>query len=169
MSGQAQEHHDRLEAHGLRAVTDFLEGEGVTFEVIKHAPTATAAAESRAAHVPQDQMAKTVVLRDEATWVIAVVPASHRLDIHQLREFLGAGPGLRLAREDEIAERFPQVDVGAVPPVGPMLVGATVVDERLEGNPTIVCAGGDHEHGIRMSPRDLVRLADARITDICEG
>jgi Ala-tRNA(Pro) deacylase len=168
MSGPAQEHHDRIEGHGLRAVTDYLDGEGVAFDVVEHPTTATAAAESRVLHVPPDQMAKTVLLHDGANWVTAVVPASHRLDVHRLRTLLDAGAGLALATEEQIAEHFPRVEVGAVPPVGAMLVGATVVDERLTAHDRIVCAGGDHEHGIRMSPHDVVRLSGAHVADICE-
>jgi prolyl-tRNA editing enzyme YbaK/EbsC (Cys-tRNA(Pro) deacylase) len=32
----------------------------------------------------------------------------------------------------------------------------------------VLCAGGDHRHGIRLDPRDLLRLAEPRVADICE-
>lgn len=163
----ATTHHD-VEPHGLHAVTGHLEGAGVAYEVIEHEETQTAADESRAAHVPRDEMAKTVLLEEDGSWVVAVVPASHRLDVRKLREVLQAGTLLHLASEKQIAEHFPQMDVGAIPPVGPMLVGATVLDRRLLGHPAIVCAGGDHRHAIRLAPGDVVRVTDAHVADICE-
>ena len=81
----------------------------------------SAAAEARVAHVPPDQVAKTVVLYDGSVYVIAAIPASERLDLHKLRELLGARPQLRLANEDEIARDFTSLEVGAVPPFGPMV------------------------------------------------
>jgi Ala-tRNA(Pro) deacylase len=162
-----QQSHDRLATHGLHAVTEYLEGEGVAFEIIEHPPTDTASAESRAAHVPSAEMAKTVVVHDGPTWILAVVPASHRLDLEKLRLALGAGEPLKLATEEELAERFPAVEVGALPPVGPVLVGATVVDGRLLTPSRIACAGGDHRHALRLDPRDVIRLADAHVADIC--
>ena len=155
-----------LEPHGVRAVADHLEGEGVSFDVIEHPPTERAATEARAAHVPADRMAKTVVVRAPGAWLIAVVPASRRVDLDKLRHLLGIDEHVALATEAEIAEWFPRFDVGAIPPVGPLLAGATVMDEELLGHDEIVCPGGDHRHSIRLSPRDVVRLADARVGDI---
>jgi Ala-tRNA(Pro) deacylase len=155
-----------IEARGLRAVTEYLEGAGVSFEVIEHPRTETAAAEAREAHVPGDRMAKTVVVHDGGAPILAVIPADHRLDLDKLRAALGATGPLRLATEYEIAQHFPELEPGAIPPVGPTLVGATVVDARLLEHHDVVCAGGDHHHAIRLSGRDLIRLADARIADI---
>ena len=167
MSASSHDQHaGALEPHGLRAITDYLDGEGVRFEVIEHAPTETAATEARAAHVPGDRMAKTVVVRAQNAWVIAVVPSSAPLDLEKLRRVLGIEEQMTLATEDEIAERFPRFDVGAVPPVGPMLTAATVVDARLLAHDEIVCPGGDHRHAVRLPPRDVVRLADAHVADI---
>jgi HAD superfamily hydrolase (TIGR01458 family) len=159
--------HEAVTTHGLHAVTAYLEGEGVAFEVIEHEPTGTARAESRAAHVPSSRMAKTVVLYDDAgNWVIAVVPASHQVDLEKLRGTLHLPHPPRLATEEEVAHRFPEVEVGAVPPVGPMLVAAAVVDTRLLEHAHVLCAGGDHRHAIRLDPRDIVRLADAHVGDV---
>jgi Ala-tRNA(Pro) deacylase len=160
------EQHGGVEAHGVRAVTEYLEGAGVPFALVDHEHTETAAAEARAAHVPGDRMAKTVVVRDGGPPILAIVPADHRVDLDKVRAALGTAERLRIASERELAEEFPQFDPGAVPPVGPMLVGATVVDARLLEHPDVLCAGGDHRHAIRLASRDLVRLADARIADI---
>ena len=43
-----------------------------------------------------------------------------------------------------------------------------VVDIRLVYREHVLCAGGDHRHGIRLDPRDLLRLAEPRVADICE-
>ena len=155
-----------IEARGLRAVTEYLEGAGVAFDVIEHPRTETAAAEAREAHVPDDRMAKTVVVHDGGAPILAIIPADRRLDLDKLRATLGAAGPLRLATEHEIIRDFPELEPGAIPPVGPTLVGAVVVDARLLGHDDVVCAGGDHRHAIRLSSRDLVRLADARIAAI---
>jgi hypothetical protein len=59
------------------------------------------------------------------------VPASERLDLHKLRDLLGASKSLRLGTEAQIARDFPMLEVCAVPPIGPMLPRAEVVDRRL--------------------------------------
>ena len=32
----------------------------------------------------------------------------------------------------------------------------------------MLCAGGDHRHALRLDPRDLVRIAEPRVGDLCE-
>ncbi|HEY7633542.1 MAG TPA: YbaK/EbsC family protein [Thermoleophilaceae bacterium] len=152
---------------GTAAVTDYLDGQGVRYELLEHESTMTAAAEAAATHRPPHRVAKTVVLQDRAGYVLAIVPASERLDLHKLREFLGATASLRLATEDEMARDFPAIEVGATPPAGPMLPRAEVVDRRLLDEDRIVCPAGDHRHSLLLDPRDVVKLAGAEVADVC--
>jgi Ala-tRNA(Pro) deacylase len=154
------------EPAGQAAVSEFLEREGIPFEVVEHERTESAAAEARAAGVPPSDVAKTVVVRDEGGVRLAVIPASERLDMHKLKEELGSR-GLRLLTEQEMAEEFDEFEVGAVPPFGPMFQALELVDQRLLDHDRILCSGGDHEHGVLLDPHDLVRAAQARVADIC--
>jgi Ala-tRNA(Pro) deacylase len=153
---------------GVAAITDFLEGQRVGYALIEHPPTMTAAAEAEATERPKHQVAKTVVLQDRGGYVLAVIPASERLDVHKLRELLGASKALRLATEEEMGADLPEIEVGATPPVGPMLPRAEVVDRRLLEEDRILCPAGDHRHSVLLDPREVVRIADAKVADVCE-
>ncbi len=150
------------------AIVDFLEGEGVDHELIEHEPTMSAAAEARTMHQSPDQVAKTIVLHDGSVYVIVAIPASERLDMHKLREVLGATRRLNLAGEDEIAREFPTLEVGAVPPFGPMVPAAEVIDSALLEQPRILCPAGDHRHSVLVDPRDVVRITGATTAYICQ-
>lgn len=152
---------------GTAAIVEYLGGQGIEYELVEHEPTMSAVAEANTTHRPQSQVAKTVVLHDRRGYVLALVPASERLDLHKLRDLLGASKSLRLATEKEIAGDFPMLEVGAVPPIGPMLPSAEVVDRRLLEEDRILCAGGDHRHSVVLDPRDVVRIADAKVADVC--
>jgi Ala-tRNA(Pro) deacylase len=153
---------------GLAAVTEFLDRNGVPYDVVEHELTHSAAAEARAAGMPPAHVAKTVVLRDEEGLRLAVIPASERLDMHKAERALGSR-GLRLVTEQEMAEQFDDFEVGAVPPFGSMFDALGLVDERLLGQDRILCSGGDHEHAILVAPRDLVQAGQARVADLCEA
>jgi Ala-tRNA(Pro) deacylase len=153
---------------GVVAVTEFLEREGIPYEVLEHERTQTAVAEARAAGVPAADVAKTILLRDEEGLRLAVIPASERLDMHKLKQAL-ASRGLRLVTEREMANEFDEFEVGAVPPFGSMFDALEVVDKRLLEHDRILCSGGDHEHAVLVDPRDVVTAADARVADICEA
>jgi Ala-tRNA(Pro) deacylase len=128
----------------------------------------SAAAEARVAHRPPDEVAKTVLLHDGVAYVIAAIPASRRLDLHKLRELLGATRQLRLASEEEIARDFPAFEVGAVPPFGPVVPAAEVIDHELLSHERILCAAGDHRHSVLVDPREIVRITAATTADISE-
>jgi prolyl-tRNA editing enzyme YbaK/EbsC (Cys-tRNA(Pro) deacylase) len=157
-----------VEARGIAAVTAFLEGQGVRHEVVEHRPTFSAAAEARASGAEPREAAKTLALRDRAGYRMAVIPATHRLDLHRARDVLGASSHLRLATEAELEQDFPMFDVGAMPPLGPMMPMPEVIDVHLLYHESILCAGGDHRHALRLDPRDLVRVCEPRVAAICE-
>lgn len=152
----------------VEAITGFLDGEGIAYEVVEHEPAMTAATEAHVAHVPADRVAKTIVLHDGAKYVIAAISAADRLDLHKLRDLLGATRDLRLATEPEIAREFPTLEVGAIPPFGPMVPAAEVIDSALLRHERILCHGGDHRHSVLIDPREVVRITAARTADICE-
>jgi Ala-tRNA(Pro) deacylase len=152
----------------VKSIVAFLDGQGVAYELVEHESVMSAAAEARVAHVPPDQVAKTVLLHDGSVYVIAVVRASARLDLRKVREHLGATRNLRLATEDEIARDFPTVEVGAVPPFGPWVPSAEVIDSALVETGRILCPAGDHRHSVLVDPREVVRVTAARTADICE-
>src|SRR5690606_23930085 len=100
---------------------------------------------------------KTLVLRSGDSWALAVIPASHRLDLRKLRELLGAEEELRLATEEEMGAHFTQFEVGAVPPVG-TIVPAEVVDSRLLDQERVLFMAGDHRHSVDVDVRELIRV-----------
>ena len=151
---------------GIDAVTAFLDGSGVGYEVLEHEQTFSAREDARAAGVSPDDEAKGVLLRVGDGYCLAVIPASRQLDLRKVREILGGAA--RLATEREMAADYDQFDVGALPPFGPMLSAREIVDRRLLDHETIVGAGGDHRHSIRIDPNELVQVASPALADICQ-
>lgn len=152
----------------VAAVTDYLEGAGCEYELIEHEPTTSAAAEARTTHFPPSEVAKTIILYEDGGRVIVAIPSSERLDLHKLRDVLGAGRALRLADESEIAREFPMLEVGAVPPFGPIMPAAEVIDAGLMRAERILCPAGDHRHSVLVDPREVVRMGAAKTADICQ-
>lgn len=150
------------------AIVGFLEGANVAFELVEHEPVMSASDEARTACRSPEQTAKTIVLHDGSAYVIVAIPAADRLDLHKLRDLLGASRRLRLASEDEIARDFPSLEVGAVPPFGPMTPTAEVIDIALAAQQRILCPAGDHRHSVLLDPREIVRITAATVADICE-
>jgi len=155
--------------HGIGAVADFLKRKRAPYELIEHVETFAAVDEARAAAVSPARMAKTLLLHDHGGFRAAVIPASERLDLHKARVLLQASGHLRLASEEEIEREFPAFDPGAVPPFSALLGTPEILDPRLLAYPDVFCSGGDNNHSLNVSPREIQRLGEPLVADICEA
>jgi len=160
-------HETSTGLRGFAAVQEWLDARGVRYSVVEHEPTMTAQAQAQATHVDVPEVVKTIALRDHDDYVMAVVPGGRLLDESRVHALLGRSAHLRLATEEEMARDLDLFEVGALPPFGPMLPVPEVVDVRLLRHEKVVCAGGDHRHSLTVEPRELLRIAEPRVADIC--
>jgi Ala-tRNA(Pro) deacylase len=138
-------------------ITSFLGKRDVDYETIGHRHTMTSNQTATSTHVARGQIAKGVLFCDEEDYVLAVIPASARVDESALSELLGQR-ALSLAAEDEISMVFPDCEVGAIPPLGPAYGLDTVVDASLLVQDDVYFEGGDHEHLVHVRGYDFRRL-----------
>jgi Ala-tRNA(Pro) deacylase len=151
---------------GIEAVSTYLDEQGADYELVDHEERFTAAAEARAAGVEPGDAAKDLILRDGESYVMAVIPASERLDLGKARGLLEAGKSLRLATEEEIGREFGRFEVGAIPPFGPLHGIPQIVDQRLLEHDRVLGSAGDHAHGVLVEPKEMVRITKARVGDL---
>jgi len=124
-------------------VQEVLELAGVPFELVEREATARA-----------------VVLLDDDLVRLVVIATGDRLDLTRARQALRAGPELRAATYAEIAEDFPGFDPKLLPPLGHEAV-PEVIDLGLLYDDALILDGG-----VRIDPRDLLRLCEPRVADI---
>lgn len=140
-------------------LSDYLRLHPVQFELLKHSHTGTSLQSAEAVRVPPGCLAKAVVLEDEeANWVMAVLPASRKLDLGDLCS--RTGRTLRLATEAELRERFADCELGAVPPIGKAYGMETILDDSLMAQPELYFEAGDHETLVRVKTSDFVGLLE---------
>ena len=125
-----------------RKLASYLDRSGVEAEVVAHRRTATAARTARVSHLAADRLAKGVLLRDGAGYLLAVLPASHHVDLDAVERLCGRR--VTLADEEEIGRLFPDCEFGAVPPVGAAYGLPAIVDDVLAGQPDVYLEAGDH-------------------------
>lgn len=150
-----------------RRVKAYLEEEGVAYEHGEHPPAFTAQEVAAAEHIPGKELAKTVMLTDGGTFLMAVLPATRRVEIDELREVAGNSE-LRLAEEEEFADLFPNVEIGAMPPFGNLYDVPVFVDQSLREDESITFNAGTHTDTIRMAYADFERLVDPVVAEFSE-
>jgi Ala-tRNA(Pro) deacylase len=135
---------------------DYLEGLNLAYEVISHVHAPSAMRTAEAAHVPGDQVAKSVLLGDEDSYLLAVIPSTYRLELPRLNQLTARH--LEFIPEDEIEAAFSDCERGAIPPVGQAYGIETVVESDLVRQEAVYFESGDHEHLIKMSGKDFRTL-----------
>ena len=138
------------------SVHEYLSHEGVRYDVLIHPNTHDSAHSAQTAHVSGDQLAKSVLLEDENGYVMAVLPASHKLDLQAVREELNRP--VELATEREIIALFSDCEPGAIPPLAPAYGLEAVVDQSLGDIPDVYFEAGDHTSLVHVSGRDFLKL-----------
>ena len=98
-----------------------------------------------------------MLLRTRADCLLAVLPASRRLDLSRLRKQLGVRE-LELATEIDVSDRIPEYEVGALPPFGSQFGVPSVVDRSLTDKEEIVFDAGSHTQAVRMRYAEYERL-----------
>ncbi|MEJ2526291.1 MAG: YbaK/EbsC family protein [Desulfuromonadales bacterium] len=135
---------------------EFFDSHPLAHDTVEHEYSLSGLRNAETAHLPGDMVAKSVLLHDGAGYLLAVVPATHRLDLGCLHKILGRHVGL--ATEEEIAQVFGDCEIGAIPPAGLIYDIDTIVDEALLAQPEIYFEAGDHETLIHMNCEDFRKL-----------
>lgn len=139
-----------------KTVQDELSAQGFEYEVITHSPTSHSQQTAESAHVPGDKLAKGVVVGDDRGPVLAVIPATHFLDVDRLNELMGRE--LALMPEAELARLFADCAPGAVPATGTAYDVPTVIDTALLNQDEVWLEAGDHESLLHVSGEAFRRL-----------
>ena len=126
----------------------YLQKQDVEYDVTAHPRSYTSMETAQVSHVPGDRLAKSNLLRDGRNFLVAVVPATHRLDLAQLGRMLERP--LEMASETEVGALFSDCEFGAIPPCGTAYGLETVVDDALIRQREIWFEAGDHEELIHV-------------------
>jgi Ala-tRNA(Pro) deacylase len=142
----------------MSQVTDFLTACGVEFEAIRHDPTISSIEEARALGIGADDVLKALLVTTAGDHrVLVVLPASRKVDIDRLREAL-QDHHAHLSTENELQGAFPNIELGALPPLGSLLDIPAYADNAVLDRGTVLFAAGRRDESIRMRPADLGRI-----------
>ncbi len=146
-------------------IIQFLNEQAVDYESLPHRTTFTASHLADALHEPGDYVAKTVVLKADGEYLLAVLPSSYNLELTLARSEIGCD-SLKIAHEDELPSLFPDCEVGAIPPFGSLYGLQTWVDSRLAEDDHIVFDGQSHNEALRMSYASYEALESPLVGDL---
>ncbi len=144
---------------------DFLDAQNVRYVSIIHSPAYTAQAIAHSAHISGKELAKTVMLMVDGELAMAVLPATHKVNIDVFRDAINARR-VEIATEEDFLTAFPGCEVGAMPPFGNLWDLPVYVAQRLTEDEVIAFNAGTHTELIQMDYTDFERLVQPTIVPL---
>lgn len=151
----------------LKKLKEALDEAKIPYEVFNHALAYTAQEIAAKQHFSGKEMAKVVMLDVDGTLVMGVIPGSRKISLDMVRASLGANKA-RLATEDEFISRFPNCEIGAMPPFGNLFGLKVYVDPSLEEDEHIYFNAGSHVQTVRLKYEDFARLVNPQVARLVE-
>lgn len=145
----------------------YLNDSNINYSVISHSPTYTAEELAHELHVPEKDLAKTVIVKSDDGYAMIVLPASRKINLDYLKNAMGK-KDIGLADEAEFKNLFPDCELGAMPPFGNLYKIPVYVALSLSEDDEIIFNAGTHSDAIKMSFKDFKRLVDPTIAYISE-
>lgn len=141
----------------------YLHEQHIPFETIHHARALTAQETAASAHIRSSQLAKTVMVKLDGRLAMVVIQADRRVHMDRLRKATGANHA-ELATEAEFSNRFPDCEVGAMPPFGNLYDVDVYVDDSLAptAEAKIAFNAGTHTDVMRIAYREFERLVQPK-------
>ena len=152
----------------LQRLKELLERNSVHYESIVHLPAYTAQGIAAMTHISGKELAKTVIVKLDGSLAMAVLPASHRIDLRLLRGVTGAAT-VAVASEAEFKDAFPGCETGAMPPFGSLYGLPVLVDETVTHDREIVFNAGSHTELFRLAYEDFSRLEGPKVLKFSAG
>ena len=126
------------------------------YRLVRHPHTASSMETAEVAHVPGDCLAKGVILKDTAGYLLVVLPSDFHVELEALNQMTKRQ--MAMATEEELAQLFPDCEVGAIPPLGMAYGIETLWDTSLGDKETVFFEAGDHESLVKVSGRHFHEL-----------
>jgi len=150
----------------VKKLKEFLDSQKIEYVTINHSLAYTAQRIAASAHISGKDIAKTIVLKVDGKLIMAVLPASCKINLDLLKSALNAN-SMEISSEKEFGELFPDCELGAMPPFGNLYGMAVYVAEKLTHDEEIAFNAGSHRELIKLSYKDFERLVKPTIFTFC--
>ena len=134
----------------VKKLKTYLDEANIKYLTIRHSSAYTSQEIAASAHVSGKEFAKTVMIKIDGEMAMAVLPASYHIDFNTLKEIFTT-ENITLASEAEFKDRFPECEIGAMPPFGNLYGMAVYVADALTEHNEIAFNAGTHTELIRLS------------------
>jgi len=139
-----------------KTIKQYLDNRHIVYSVLELPHFESPNQAASLANIPSRSLYYPVVLRDGFGLMMAVLPASHKMNVERLAKVLGRNIGL--AYQTQLSSLFADCQPGQIPPIGQAYGLRTVIDAALSTPEEVYIVAGDHSRLIKLSRKDFMML-----------
>ena len=147
-----------------KRITQYLKAEKIKYKTLKYKPAYTAQEIAASAHIPGQQLAKTVMVELDGEMAMAVLSASYQIDFKKLKKALGVKK-TKLATEKAFEDYLPDCELGSTPPFGNLYEMKVIVDKELSNEEMIAFCSGKITELIQLAYQDFEKLVKPEVVE----
>jgi len=146
-------------------VQDALNATGIAAAIIEYdVPARTSAEAAAVLGCSVAQIAKSLIFKTASgSPILVIASGANRVDEAKVAAFVGESIG---RADAQFVRDCTGYAIGGIPPLGHARKLSTLIDRELLRFDTIYAAGGTPHAMFPLSPADLVRVVDGRVTDV---
>lgn len=148
----------------IQRLTELLDKNNIKYITIRHSQAYTAQEIAAQTHISGNEFAKSVLFKHNGKLTMAVLPASHHVNLDRLKNEIGNFE-IRLAYEQEFIDIFSDCEPGAMPPFGNLYGLDMYADKSLSKNEELAFNACNHKEVIRMSYKKWLDLVKPILID----
>lgn len=147
-----------------KAIINLLQENSIKYEELIHEPVITSKQAAKIRGLKLSQGGKSLILKTDGRFVLAVIPGNRKLDTKVFKKLLGA-KDLRFATHEEV-KKVTGCEVGACYPLGIVAGLKTYADRHFEQEEIISFNAGLHTKSIKIGWEDYKKVAHPEMVDI---
>ena len=140
-------------AHNLAT---YLDDQAIHFTTIEHPESHSTQDSARSANIPLHQMIKAVLLKHKNNYLVALIPADHRLDLHTINSILQSH--WTMASQDDLSKVFQDCDLGSVPAIPAAYHLSAIWQDCIQSADNVYMESGNDHALISMNNRQFMSL-----------
>lgn len=141
-------------------IAQFLADHEIPFETLHYPPAYTAQRRAAYLRISGRNVVKSVLLRGPGGYLVAILPATARVNTEALSAALG-GP-VHLAKAEDVGRVFADCEWGVAAPVGSQYGLPTYLDAGLTADTELILPADFHHEAVRVRCGDFERAEQPR-------
>jgi len=144
-----------------KEIIKYLDKRGAKYAIVTHKKVYTAYDAAQTLRKKLDEIAKNLLVKTDKGFIVAILPASKRLDLNALKKLMNAkGMGVKKIEipKEMIMVRLLKIKPGALPAFGSLHDLQVYMDKAMQKAKKVIFPTGSFTDSVEMAVREFEKL-----------